>query len=172
VNTAWTIGFVVGIMVAAILCMVVMKRATQKKGASAQYDERQQAARGKAFTAAYATILVYLAAWMVFRSLEVPFFMESLSVILGALLSIGVFVGYSIFHDAYFKCSDSPRAWLMLMGGIALMNTGIGVGKLIGAGTIRERLYDNVNLFMGALFVGVLACVVIKRALDRKGEVE
>ena len=70
-----------------------------------------QIARGRAFTFAYTTLLIYLAVWFVLRSMGVPFFYESLSVWLGVLLSLGVFVGYSVFHDAYFRASDSPKYW-------------------------------------------------------------
>ena len=167
-NTAMALGFVTGILVVAIVCTVMAKMA-KKKGCAGkgEYDERQQIARGKAFTWAYATLLVYLAVWMVFRSMDIPFFMEGVSVIIGALLSIAVFVGYSIFHDAYFKASESPRTWLIIISAISLLNMGTGVGKLFRGETIAERLYNKMNLFVGALFVVVLVCVVIKRAVDR-----
>ena len=165
------LGFVTGILVVAIVCTVMAKMA-KKKGVigKSEYDERQQIARGKAFTCAYATLLVYLAVWMVFRTMEIPFFMEGVSVILGALLSIAVFVGHSIFHDAYFKASESPRTWLIIISGVSLLNLGIGVGRLLRGETIADRLYNNMNLFVGALFMIVLVCVVVKRAVDRREE--
>ena len=168
-NTAMALGFVTGILIVAIVCTVMAKMA-KKKGVigKGEYDERQQIARGKAFTWAYATLLVYLAVWMVFRSMEIPFFMEGLSVIVGALLSIGVFVGYSIFHDAYFKASESPRAWIIIISGVGLLNLGIGAVRLFRSETIADRLYENMNLFVGALFLAVLACIVVKRAIDRR----
>ena len=170
-NTAMALGFVTGILVVAIVCTVMAKMA-KKKGCigKGKYDERQQIARGRAFTWAYATLLVYLAVWMVFRSMDIPFFMEGVSVIIGALLSIAVFVGYSIFHDAYFKASESPRTWLIIISAVSLLNLGIGMGKLLRGETIADRLYNNFNLFVGALFVVVLACVVVKRTLDRREE--
>ena len=170
-NTAMALGFVTGILVVAIVCTIMAKMA-KKKGVigKGEYDERQQIARGKAFTCAYATLLVYLAVWMVFRTMEIPFFMEGVSVILGALLSIAVFVGHSIFHDAYFKASESPRTWLIIISGVSLLNLGIGVGRLLRGETIADRLYNNMNLFVGALFMIVLVCVVVKRAVDRREE--
>ncbi len=170
-NTAMALGFVTGILVVAIVCTVMAKMA-KKKGVigKGEYDERQQIARGKAFTCAYATLLVYLAVWMVFRTMEIPFFTEGVSVILGALLSIAVFVGHSIFHDAYFKASESPRTWLIIISGVSLLNLGIGVGRLLRGETIADRLYNNMNLFVGALFMIVLVCVVVKRAVDRREE--
>ena len=166
-NTAWWIGFAVGIMIVAVVCAVVARMARRKGVGKGEYDERQQIARGRAFTWAYATLLVYLALWMILRGLEVPFFMESLSVAVGALLSIAVFVGYSVFHDAYFKASESPRAWIVIICAIGLLNTGIGLHHLLTGATLRERLYENMNLFVGLLLVATLAFIVIKRAMDR-----
>ena len=169
-NTAMALGFVTGILVVVIVCAVLGKMA-KKKGAigRGQYDERQQIARGRAFTWAYAVLLVYLALWMVLRSMEIPFFMEGISVMIGALLSIAVFVASAIFQDAYFKASESPRTWIIIISAVSLLNVGIGVGRLLRGETIADRLYNNMNLFVGALFVIVLVCVVIKRAVDRSG---
>lgn len=168
-NTAMALGFLTGILVVAIVCTVMAKMA-KKRGAigKGEYDERQQIVRGKAFTWAYAVVMVYLAVWMVFRTMEIPFFMEGASVVLGALLSVAVFVAYSIFHDAYFKASESPKTWIIIISAVGLLNLGIGVDKLFRAETLADRLYDNMNLFVGALFLVVLVCVVVKRAIDRR----
>ena len=167
-NTAWATGFIVGILIVAIVCGIAARIARKKGVGSGRYDERQQVARGKAFTWAYATLLIYLALWMIPRSLDIPFFMESMSVWLGALLSIAVFVGYAIFHDAYFKASESPRAWIGIICVVGLANLVIGVIHLFQGETLADRLYDNMNLFVGALFAVVLGCIVAKRAMDRR----
>ena len=169
-STSWTIGFAVGIVIVAVVCGVAARIARNRGVGKGKYDERQQIARGKAFTWAYATLLIYLALWMIPRSMGAPFCMESLSVWLGALISIGVFVGYSIFHDAYFKASESPRSWIGIISAIGLLNTGIGIARLFRGETLQERLYQNMNLFVGLLLVVTLAFIVIKRAMDRRGE--
>ena len=171
-STSWILGFIVGILIVAIVCAVTAKLTRKKGVGKGKYDERQQAIRGMGYAIAYFTLLAYLGLWMVLRSLEVPFFGESLSVLLGALLSIGVFVGYSIFHDAYFKASESPRAWIGILCATGILNLGIGVGRLLRGETIADRLYENANLPVGALLVAMLACMVIKRAMERRGEEE
>ena len=167
-NTAWLIGFAVGIMMVAVICTIAAKIAKKKGAGKGNYDERQQVVRGKAYTAAYATLLIYLTAWMILRTLEVPFFMQPLSVFAGALLSIAVFVGYSIFSDAYFKASESPRTWIGIICAVGVLNLGIGVWRLIREATVQEKFYENYNLFVGLLLVVTLAFVLIKRAMDRR----
>ena len=171
-STAWLIGFAVGIMMVAVVSVIIAKITRKKCAGKGEYDERQQIARGKAYTMAYATLLIYLVFWMIMRSLEVPFFMQSLSVALGMLLSIAVFVGYSIFHDAYFKASESPKHWLIIICAAGLLNLGIGVWHLFRETTLQGRLYENYNLFVGLLLVVTLAFIVVKRAMDRRGAEE
>lgn len=172
-STSWILGFIVGMLI-VVAVSTVAQRLAKKKGCvgKGQYDERQQVARGKAFTWAYTTLLVYLTLWTVFRTMEVPFFSEALSVWIGALISLGVFVGYAIFHDAYFKASESPKSWIAIISIIGLVNTGLGIARLFRGETIVERLYENMNLFVGLLFVVVLLCIVVKRATDRRAEEE
>ena len=171
-NTAWAIGFIVGILIVAVICTVAAMVARKKGLGKGNFDERQQVIRGRAFTWAYATLLVYLAVWMVLRTMELPFFMQSLSVLLGVLLSVAVFVGYCIFRDAYFKASESPRVWIGVISAVGLLNLGIGLIRLFREATLEERLCENANLFVGALLVFTLVCILIKRAIDRRSEAE
>ena len=168
-NTEMALGFVTGVLLVAIVCTVIAKMA-KKKGSvgRGEYDERQQIARGKAFTWAYATLLIYLAAWMVFRTMEIPFFMESDSVWAGALLSIAVFVGYAIFHDAYFKASESPKTWIVIICACGLLNLVIGIGRLLRGASLADKINNNMNLFVGLLLVATLVMLLIKRAMDRR----
>ncbi len=167
-NTEWTIGFAVGIMMVAVISTIVAKIAKKNGAGKGKYDERQQIARGKAYTMAYATLLIYLTAWMILHALEIPFFATSLSVFAGALLSIAVFVGYSIFSDAYFKASESPKVWIGIICAVGVINLGIGVLRLIREATLQGKLYENYNLFVGLLLVVTLIFIVVKRAMDRR----
>ena len=166
----WVLGFIVGLMLVIAVAVAIYKLATRKQGRRQPYDERQQVARGRAFTFAYLTLLIYLAVWFVLRSMEVPFFDQSLSVWLGVLLSLGVFAGYSIFHDAYFRASESPKSWVGMLAAIGIVNLGMGVWRQLSESTLEERLLDNLNLPMGALMVAVLACVLVKRGMDARSE--
>ena len=171
-NTAWAIGFLVGILVVAIACAITMKLARKKGVKSTEFDERQVAARGRAFTLAYATLGLYLAAWIVLNSLKLPFFATRLSVLIGLLLSVVVFAGYCIFSDAYFRTSDKPASWTGICGAIGLLNTGIGVWHAIDATTAQERWFENHNLFVGIMILAVFVCLLVKRRMDRRSEAE
>ena len=169
-NTSFAFGFAIGLMVVAAACAIVIKVLRQRNGKPVKYDERQQAARGKAFTLAYATLLIYLAVWMILNSLEIPFFSMYTSVLVGVLISVAVFAGYSIFTDAYFRASDKPTSWIALIGAISLMNLGIGAWHAIKETTMQARWLENANLMVGIMCLIVLVCALIKRAMDRRIE--
>ena len=171
-STAWAIGFVVGILIVAVACYVSKKLATKKGVKPSKFDERQLAARGQAFTLAYATLGIYLAVWMVLNSLELPFFATRLSVLIGLQLSVAVFAVYSFFSDAYFRTSDKPASWAGIIGVIGLLNTGLGVWHAVEAATVQERWYENNNLFVGIMLLAVFACMLVKRAIDKRSEAE
>lgn len=164
------IGFVVGIVAAAVLALIARKIVARRGGATGEYDERQQVVRGRAFTLAYAVIMVYLAVWMVLRNVELPFFNHPSSVLVGILLSVTVFVGYSVFNDAYFRTSDRPGTYIALIGAVGLLNLILGIRHWVRETTLEGRLLDNANLMVAAMMIAVMACVVIKLALDRRSE--
>ena len=166
----WILGFIVGIVIVALVCLVGKKVILQQSGRSGVYDERQLVLRGRAFTVAYATLLVWLAAWMALSAMELPAFPGPALVMTGVLLSIAVFCGYCIFHDAYFKTADQPRSWVIFMGLAALLNLGIGAGRLFKGDTLQARLFENYNLMVGLMLVAVVACTLVKLAMDRRGE--
>ena len=168
-NVEWAMGVVVGLLIVAVACLVVRKIVLARGGKPGEYDERQQIVRGRAFTVAYATILIYLAAWMVLNAMQVPFFSNSHSVLLGLLLSVAVFAGYSIFHDAYFRTSDRPAAWLAVLAVVSALNLAIGIGRLVRGATLEARLYENANLMTGIMLAAILVCALIKLARDRRG---
>ena len=169
-NTSFAFGVAIGLMVVAAACAVVVKMVKLRNGKPTKYDERQQAARGKAFTLAYTTLMIYLAVWMILNGLEIPFFAMYTSVLVGVLISVAVFAGYSIFTDAYFRASDKPTSWIVLIGAIALMNLGIGTWHAIKETTMQARWLENSNLMVGVMLLIVMACALIKRAMDRRIE--
>lgn len=169
-NTSFAFGVAIGLMVVFAACAAVVKMVKLRNGKPAKYDERQQAARGKAFTVAYTTLLIYLAVWMILNGLEIPFFAMYTSVLVGVLISVAVFAGYSIFTDAYFRASDKPTSWIALIGAISLMNLGIGAWHAIKETTVQARWLENANLMVGIMCLIVLVCALIKRAMDRRIE--
>ena len=162
---SWIAGFIVGLLLVAIVSLVIRKVVISRGEKPREYDERQQVVRGKAFTVAYATIMLYLAAWLVMNTLELPFFGETTSLLIGILLSVGVCAGYSIFNDAYFRTSDRPRAWIVLIAVATAINLGIGIVKV--ARGSAGAWFGSANLLTGIMTGSILVCLLVKRIMDR-----
>ena len=141
-DIAWIAGFIVGLMLVAIVTLVIRKMS----GKPGKYDERQQVARGKAFTAGYATLAIYLAGWLCLSKLELLTLPGETMLMVGLLLSVAVVAGYSIFHDAYFHTSDRPKPWIGCIGVIGLINLVSGVIHFVRGADIYEKLLENANL--------------------------
>ena len=169
-NASWALGFIAGLLVVAVLSLVARLILKRRGGRPGKYDERQQVERGRAFTVAYAVIMIYLALWFLGKSMGLGYCDSASSVLLGLLLSVGVFAGYSIFHDAYFHTSDRPVMWIAITGAVSLLNLGIGISKLTREGMLETRLFENLNLMTGIMTTAILICVLIKHAMDRRGE--
>ena len=171
-NTSWAIGFIVGLLSVILVSLAIRKFLLNKGGRKHEYDERQLAARGRAYAIAYFTLLAYLAVWLVLSSLDLPFFPGTGAILLGLLLSITVFVAYSIFHDAYFRASERPTAWLWVIGAASLLNLVIGIGRISRGTTLEARLFDNANLLVGVMTTVILICALVRLAMDRRSEAE
>ena len=171
-NAEWAMGFIVGLLAVAVVCLVAGLIVKRRGGKPGEYDERQQVERGKAFTVAYAVIMIYLAVWFLGKGMGLGYCDSASSVLLGVLLSVGVFAGYSIFHDAYFRTSDRPKAWIGCIGVVGLINLVSGVIHMVRGKDIYEKLLENGNLMTGLLLTAILACTLIKRSMDRHSEGE
>ena len=171
-NAEWIIGFLTGLLLVVVVSLIIRKVIRRRGGKPGEYDERQIAARGRAYAIAYYTLLIYLALWLVLSLLELPFFSTTSALLPGMLISLTVFVCYSIFHDAYFRCSDKPTIWLWAICAAGLVNLAIGVARLFRGGALAERLGENANLMVGAMLLVVLGCSLVKLNLDRQSEGE
>jgi len=163
------VGVLAGLLVYGARLLALRRRAA----ACCRYDERQQAARGRAFRAAFLTHLIYAALVTVLTAggaswLDVP---EAL--FLGVVIAVGVFAQVCIWNDAYFELSEKPRATilpLVLLGVLQLLNVWRHVaedGWLPGG---RIDFITLMGLSVGALMLLTVVTALIKLSADRRRE--
>lgn len=100
-------------------CVAVIVLIARSKAPCQDFDERQKQARGTAFTAAYWTVMGYLVVSAVAETaLERPWCTAQTNIGLAMGLSLGVFVIWSVFTDAFIQPrQNAPRRmliWLLL----------------------------------------------------------
>lgn len=104
-SAAYILGLCVGILVAVVVLTVLRKR---RGGASNEYDERQQMVRGKAYGAAFFTLMCYLPVNAAVNRCWRPWTLPGIDSLIGLFLAVAVFMVYAIRGDAYFSLREKP----------------------------------------------------------------
>ena len=159
------IGVIVGLL-AVIVTIVIIKR---KNRGGSKYDERQVAARGKAFAGGFMTFLfseVIVFTIEIFTGeplvIGVPGILSCIIMLLAAL----VFVEVSIFLDAYFAPNKPmPKSWYVIM-------TLLGITFIIKAVLDNDYWYRYMNLAAGVFVLIVMASLLVKMLISKKAEKE
>ena len=159
------LGFVIGLLLVAIVSLICKKKGKNQ----CKYDERQVAARGKAFAGGFVTIacselVVFIIELFTGEPLVigVPGILNIIIILLGML----VFVEVSIFLDAYFAPNKPmPKAWYFIM-------TLLGITLLIKFFLDNDYWYRYVNLAAGLFVIIVMASLLVKKLISRKEEKE
>lgn len=162
---AFGIGLVCGLLV-VIIAIVLYKK---KKNGKCGYDERQVAARGRAFTGGFTTfVFAELVVFFIEIFTEKPFVIVApgmLSLII-ILLSCLVFVEVSIFSDAYFSPNKPmPKSWYVIM-------TLLGISFLVKFFLDNDDWFRYVNLAAGSFVIIVMLSFLVKKLISKKEETE
>ena len=157
------IGLLIGIVV-AIVILVIFKVSKQD---CRKYDERQIAARGKAYRAGFVAItLCELVVFFIELFTEEPLvlFMPGVLQIYILLFGLLVFIEYSIFSDAYFIVGERFNIkWCIIM-------------FLLGAVYILQAIRSDKDGFMfytfgAGIFIEItIISILIKHGIDKKRE--
>lgn len=166
-NLAYSLGVISGILVVALICIVVALIAKRRgRCANAQFDERQVAARGKAYRCAFFTLLLYLLAWGLFElATGMRLWDTYTGCFIGVFLSVTVFAVVAILNDAYFAVNEKPATYLGISALVTVLNLGTGIWNLIdGDEPVIENgvlTYHSVNFLVGGMFLIILIVTAV-----------
>ena len=177
-SNAWVMGFAVAVVLVIIIAVVIVIIKQIRGKNKAQFDERQLLARNKAFKYSFIITLIFAAVYMftnVFELNWAPAYIQ-----FGLLIVIGmtVFAVVCIFKDAYVAINYKKNIYTYIVSVIALSaihlyvyGRSIASGKpnLFTSGTCSE---DSIYLFSGLMFISIGISLIIKKAIDKKGEAE
>lgn len=172
-NLSYVLGVLAGLLTVALVYVVFLLLAKRHgRCGKAQFDERQVAARGKAYRFAFFTVLFYLLAWGLFElSTEIRLWDTYTGCFLGVFLSVMVFAVVAIWNDAYFALNERPKFYIGLCALVTVLNLGIGIRNLFDGGNpIIENgilTYHSVNLVVGGMFLILL--IVMAAHTRREG---
>ncbi len=167
-NFWWLAGALSGI--AIVLIVFLIKRVT--RGKDKDFDERQTAARGKAFQYAFFTTALGELFYVCLEAGGIVFADTSIGPLLPVILGLAVFAVTAVANDAYLSLRESPRSAFLFPLIILAINLLAGIPKLLNGEVFVDGIltFGGLNLVMAALFAVLLAAVVIHWFRGRRGE--
>lgn len=123
-EVAAMIGALAGFLVGLVIVYVACRWMRQGRG-KAQYDERQELIRGKAYKCAFYVTLLGISIALCVGDYIGKY--VNISVVLFVVLCAGVlmYAGYCIFHDAYFALNSRPSLTEYLPSGVVNILCGV-----------------------------------------------
>ena len=172
-NLFYIAGFAAGVITVAIVITVINLLYKKKHGRKKpEYDERQETLRGRAYKAAYFTLLFYLILnGLVVKGFGLEWAENLTGSFIGLSISIGVFVIKCIKDDAYISLSEKPVTYLVLFSIVGFINLGVSIFRIVGHKSFMTDglLNDNaINLTCGILFTILAAVMAVKMIKDSR----
>lgn len=159
--------FGIGLMIALAVGMLVWIFLKATKKDCKKYDERQVAARGKAYRAGFvAFVICELAVFFVelFTEQALMLFAPGVLQIFILLFCLLIFIEYAIFSDAYYNVGEGFNIkWciIMLLLGIVYIIQFITTNA-------EDRWYKIYTLAAGIFIIIVISSIMIKQAINKK----
>lgn len=161
-----------GFMAAMVIAGLVVGKLAGKKLGKAEFDERQQLARGKAYKAGFYTLLVGLLAVYL-----VPIFTEwqpkdtALLPFAAICVGVTVFACVAVANDAYLGIRQNPRAMLLVLGFVVVGNLTAGISAMGSEGFADGLTVENsMNFIIAAMGLIILAALAIRLRLAARDE--
>lgn len=161
-NTFNQILSVIGCAVAFLIFFLFLFFITRKKknDKNAEYDERQIAARGKAFRAGFFSMMLYFAWFMVVSTFEFELISRyNVPIIFaGIVFGTGVFAVMAIKNDAYLKLHEKRSTQLTVLILITVVNAVSGIVNFINDAKSGVFLMNALCALLGIV---ILAAILI-----------
>lgn len=171
-NIAYIIGVIVGVAVGLVLTFLLIRYSRTDKKIKPKYDERQELIRGRGFKYAFYTSLVYfgLLTLTIFCLTEIV--QPGVLTFLGVCLSVLVYAGYCVWHEAYFALNENPKRVMIAFSVSGLFNVVIGLSNLHDVTSLQsaDATPGLINLTCAVLVLGIFLILLAKHIANRRRE--
>ena len=144
-----------------VVFLILFYYAKRKNGdLNTEYDERQVAARGKAYKAGYYAMMLYYALYFIADTIEIeiPNKYNATLIFAGIAFGVAVFTVAAIRSDAYLKMNESRERQIKLIVLLIVINGGVGIVNIM-SGEISEIL--PLNPLVTLLGIVILSAMLI-----------
>ncbi len=164
-------GVIVGALAMACVILLV-RRCTRHKGfCRGEYDERQLAARGRAYQAGFFTVLIWEMLFACVDAAGIWPCADYVGIFLGAFLGIAVFAVSAILQDAYLSLNAECKSFVLLGAVVTAINACVCViGAIDGRWGEDDTLW--LNLMCAVLFGAILLTLLAHHRRQRREEMD
>ena len=156
------------------LSLIMLKSVHKDGNALPKYDERQRVIRGRGYMFAfYTTLIIYCLIPFVLKG-ESKKFLNDMLFFGPALIGILIHVSYCIWQNAYVELNIEFKRCVAVILSTSLLNLMMGL-MAIGDGRIvkDDKLQvPALSLAVGALGTIIVIEMLVKRAIDKRGDVD
>jgi len=170
---AETTGIIFGVFLGLLLCILIFRICNSNKKIKSEYDERQEAIRGKSYKYGFYTTIIYLGVLTIFYMTDfaIPFTISAV-VFFGLILGISVMAIHSIINEAYWGINNNKKKYAIVFIVCAIINLASGISGIID-GTILQGFQGRmISLECGLMLLVVGIAVIIKDKISPKSSDE
>lgn len=170
-NVNYAMAFIVGIL-AGLAVLFIAKFIFLKKWGPCKYDERQMLARGKAYRAAFWTLVVYLCLdGLLTLGSEVRWANVFVVYYIGIGLALEVYAVICILNDAYFPLKEKPGFYLTFFGVIIVWSAAVSLSDFLnGKPFVTDGMlnYRIINPVIVVVFAGIFITLLARRLAEKR----
>lgn len=166
-------GVFIGVLLGIIIAIVCIKAYNTNNKIKTDYDERQEAVRGRGYKYAAYTAWVLLGLVVCIKIADVNIRIED-AMIAFSILAISALVQtiHAIMHDAYFGSNNDRRKYIILFIIFAIINLANAIsrfsaGEMIVDGTLT---WAGISGICGLMFVILVIALGVKNLISKREE--
>lgn len=159
---SFIMGFLVGLVIVAIVTVILRLALNNEWKIKGEYDERQQLVRGRGYKYSFFTLLLCVGVILTLSTCYVNMVLFRILSFTACGISICVYATYAIWHDAYFGVNARPKL-LLIYSAI------IGFGNLL-IGLIEINEVHAANLICAGIFLWICLVILVKKFIQRETE--
>ena len=159
----------------SIILICAVAKSVPKNEKKQKYDERQIAAQGAAYKAAFWTMLVYYMLYAIISgAAEIVWCDQFLGIFLGVIVGVTVFALICVFRDAYFRPDQSSASAIILINVICISQGIIGFLHLSDGTVIENGVLsgDAIQLFLLLMGLVLDVAFIVKHRMEKHEEQE
>lgn len=156
-SISYYIGFLVGFLIVVGFGLLI-RFTRQSKRLKPEFDERQVAARGKAYKAGFFSLLIYGAIRTALQAFGPEWCSGLVFEVLGIVIGAGAFAIVAISNDAYLGFNEDNRHAMIILSIIGVLNFACGIIGIITDGLWKDGKIPTsfVNLLISVLFLVIV----------------